>query len=252
VAVTTAPPPVSTRAATRACLLQRQDAIAGLPPAVAPHVLFVYPLRRDDISSWNVTATRQPRRHTQLGAWYGDEGTILSFFASVADARASQHALAGLYGGRRIRNVLVTWDQDTAPRAAVRTMVLSCLRARAAPVTPHPPPRAALATFAGSWGGHTRQLHITTDGRGSESVDDGCCHRVENMTFRIVSVRGTITHATAIYRVTSIRRFTRDVPMSRLGQTGTLVLRNGIVTNTRTTVYFCSDPAWGATGACGA
>jgi hypothetical protein len=65
-------------------------------------------------------------------------------------------------------------------------------------------------------------------------------------------VRGTLTRATAVYRVTSFRRFATEVRRLRVGNLGRLVLRNGIVTNTLTAVYFCSDPAWEATGACGA
>jgi hypothetical protein len=36
-----------------------------------------------------------------------------------------------------------------------------------------------------------------------------------------------------------------------LGDVGKLVLKDGIVTNTSTGDFFCSDPAWGVTGACG-
>src|SRR4051812_4750720 len=93
------PSPPFTRAATTSCLLRLPHAVAGLPPATAPPMLFVYALERDAISSWNPTTERRPRPHTQLGAWYGDEGTIFTFFASVADARASAKSLSGLYGG---------------------------------------------------------------------------------------------------------------------------------------------------------
>jgi hypothetical protein len=72
------------------------------------------------------------------------------------------------------------------------------------------------------------------------------------MRFQILSITGTLTRATAAYRVTYFKRYDRDIPNSRVGQVGKLLLRNGIVTNTLSTVYFCSDPAWSATGACGA
>jgi hypothetical protein len=72
------------------------------------------------------------------------------------------------------------------------------------------------------------------------------------MTFEILSVTGTLTRAAAVYRVTSFMRSDRVVPRLRTGQIGRLLLRNGIVTNSLTRVFYCSDPAWWATGACGA
>lgn len=72
------------------------------------------------------------------------------------------------------------------------------------------------------------------------------------MTFQILSVSGTLTRATAVYRVTSFKRYDRAVPKLHTGRIGKLLLRNGIVTNTLSRVFFCSDPAWWATGACGA
>jgi hypothetical protein len=41
-------------------------------------------------------------------------------------------------------------------------------------------------------------------------------------------------------------------PLLRVGEVGTLLLRNGIVTNGLTRDFFCSGPDRGATGACGA
>jgi hypothetical protein len=72
------------------------------------------------------------------------------------------------------------------------------------------------------------------------------------MTFEILSVRGTLTRATATYRGTSFKRYARDVPRLKTGQVGRLLLRNGVVTNSLSEDSFCSSPAWGATGACGA
>jgi hypothetical protein len=83
-------------------------------------------------------------------------------------------------------------------------------------------------------------------------VDSGCCFRAYKMTFQILSLRGTLIRATAAYRMTSFNRYDPHVPKLRVGRLGKLRLRNGIVTNTLTETYFCSDPAWGATGACGA
>jgi hypothetical protein len=159
-----------------------------------------------------------------------------------------------LYGGKLIRNVVAAWDQKSPPSRSVRTSVFGCLRSTAAggPAASKKAPAAGLATFAGSWGGHTRDLSITSSGRGRERADDGCCMRVYEMTFQIVSVRGTLMHAVAVFRVTSFRRYERAVRNLHMGDVGKLLLSNGIVTNTLTRDFFCSDPAWEATGACGA
>jgi hypothetical protein len=233
------------------------NAVGGLPPTTppVPPALFVYALTRNDVSTWGTAQPRQ-RAHRQLGAWYGDgryEGIILSFFKSVADARASSKSLVWLYGGKLARNVVVTWDQKSVPRSSVRKSVLGCLRSRlvGTAATKRPPP-ATLATFAGGWGGHTRRLSITSAGRGLEDTDDGCCTHVYRLTFQILSVKGTLTRATAVYRVTSFKRYESGIRRLHVGDVGTLVLKDGIVTNTLTRDFFCSEPAWGATLACGA
>jgi hypothetical protein len=248
--------PAYTLAATQACLTRLPETIDGLPPTTPPipSALFVYPLAHDAASTW-APGEPQPRAHKQLGTWYGDggyQGIILSFFRSVDDARVSVKSLVWLYGGTRVRNVVLSWDQKSIPSPRIRKTVLACLQSgagRAAPTRPVPP--AALATFAGRWGGHTRGLSITSRGQGRESASGGCCMPIYKMTFQIVSVSGTVTRATAAYRVTSFRRYESGVRDLHPGQIGKLLLRNGIVTNTLIDVYFCSDPAWGATNACG-
>jgi hypothetical protein len=247
--------PPYTRAATQSCLTALPNSITGLPPATppVPPALFVDALSRDDLSTGGIGP--RPRAHAQLGAWYGDrnyEGIILSFFGSSPDARASLKTLASLYGGKLIRNVVVTWDQKRAPSPSVEKTVLGCLRSVAAGGSTHPPPPATLATFAGNWGGHTRGLTITPAGHAREFADDGCCTHVYQMTFQILSVSGTLTRGSAEYRVTSFHRYESGVRSLHAGDVGKVVLRNGIATNTLTHDFFCSDPAWGATGACGA
>ncbi len=248
--------PSYTRAATRACLMRLPNAIAGLPPArpPVPPALFLYALAHDDVSTWGI-GQPPPRAHTQLGVWYGEEryqGIILSFFKRVADARASLKPLAWLYGGKPIRNVVATWDQKLIPSQSVRDTVFGCLRSGGPAASRRPPPRASLATFTGAWGGHTRSLTIASGGQGRESADAGCCTREYRSTFQIISVTGTLTRATAAFRVTSFRRYERGLRRLDVGDVGRLLLRNGIVTNVLTRDFFCSDPAWGATGACGA
>lgn len=257
--VAAAQAPIYDLGATQSCLAGLPNAVLGLPPAdpPVPPALFVYPLAHDAISTWDPTGS-PPRAHKQLGAWYGDaryQGIILSFFKSVRDAGASLKSLAWLYGGKQFRNVVATWDQKSAPSRSVRNAILRCLRSEAPgkhPPSPGRPPRASLATFAGAWGGHDRGFSITSTGRGLEGASDGCCTPVYQMAFQIVSVTGTLTRAVAMYRVTSFKRYEAGVKRLHPGAVGKLLLRNGIVTNTLTGDFFCSNPAWGATGACGA
>jgi hypothetical protein len=52
--------------------------------------------------------------------------------------------------------------------------------------------------------------------------------------------------------VTAFNPFESKMTGPHAGQVGRLLLRNGVVTNSLTKGYFCSGPAWGATGVCGA
>jgi hypothetical protein len=227
---------------TEACLEALPHAIAGLPPATPPAtpLLFVYRLPSGMLN---------PPMVAQLSAWSSAngptyEGATIAFFKSVRAAKAYMR-----FGGTRVGTTVVGWDH--AP-VQWRSSVLRCLRSPGGThASARSAPKASLATFAGEWGGHTRGLQIARDGRARESVDDGCCTRVYDLTFRILSVTGTVTRATATYRVTAYSRHSGG-PRLHPGRLGTLSLRNGIVTNRLTGVYYCSDPAWGATGACGA
>lgn len=248
----TAPSRLYTATATEACLKSLPSAIAGLPPATppSPAAPFVYRLPPNRFLS--------PVR-AQLGAWYGQQhgayaGVILSFFNNT---RAAQRYLKSLLSrADQVRNVVFDWGYASGRQASWRATVRRCLRveppADGAPSPKGATPRASLGTFAGSWGGHTRRLQISSEGRGLEITDDGCCYRVYRVAFQALSVSGTLTSASAVYRVTSFTRYDRAFPRLRTGQLGRLRLENGIVTNTLTKVFFCSDPAWWATGACGA
>jgi len=242
----------STLSATTACLENLPDAIAGLPPATPPSqpALFVDRL----------TAPGYPVRvHDQLGVWRGRngsyEGVTISFFPTVQAARASRKQLVSLEGGEIVANTVLAWNQKSGPSASLHQALFGCLGVAApasGPSTANAVPAASLATFAGEWGGHTRGLKIDSAGRGQEGVDDGCCHREYRMAFQILSVSGTLTKATATIRVTAFTRYDKSIPDVPVGQTGTLQLTNGILDNRLTKVFYCSDPAWGATGACGA
>jgi hypothetical protein len=235
-----------TAAATEPCVRGLPTALVGLPPAnPSGPALFVYRATPDRVVPPAVATL-----FAFKGAKAGWQGITLSFFKTGPRARGYAKSL---YGHREvIRNVVVATE---TPTAQWQKAVVACLRGGAPmPMPPsRMPPRAGLTTFAGYWGGHTRGLRITATGRGSESADDGCCTRAYDLSFQILSVTGTETRATATYRVTRFKRYpTFDHPIMRVGQVGELRLRNGVVTNRESDDYFCSDPAWAATGVCGA
>jgi hypothetical protein len=68
------------------------------------------------------------------------------------------------------------------------------------------------------------------------------------MRFQILSISGTLTRASAVYRVTSFRRYGNGVRRVHVGDVGKLLLKDGIMTNTLTRDFFCSDPSWGGYG----
>jgi hypothetical protein len=248
--------------ATQACLESLSDAVAGLPPALPPRpsALFVYRFPLGVDGSWWVSSSARGA----LGAWYGQrargsyEGIYLGFFATPRLARAafmSPESRYGylLYGGKLIGNVVVAWAQRSVPSGSVQKAVLSCLRGGTSRPAPRRPiPRASLATFEGSWGGHTRRLVIGRDGRGYESVNDGCCHFVIGVSFTLLRASGTIEDATGTIRVTAVKRGEwSSETRPRIGQLGELKLKKGILTDALTGIYYCSAPTWSATGACG-
>jgi hypothetical protein len=250
--------PVYTRAASASCLLARADATIGLPPTspARPPLVFVDELRQDYL--YTEGFGHRPGPHTQLGVWTsgknGYDGVILSFFRSPLAARSSLEARPRLFSNHeRVGNVVAMWDQHPKPRP-FRKLVLDCLRATPIRHQPHPAPKATLATFAGNWGGHDRNLRIGASGVGVENGLASCCVRVYAMTYRILRVHGTVTHATADIRVTAYRTFkSGNRPVKQpAGQLGKLVIDNGILTNKLTNDFFCSSPAWGVSGACGA
>ena len=242
----------STLAATETCLESLPDAIAGLPPATPPAAAALF-VDRLSAASYPVQV------RDRLGAWQGRngsyEGVTISFFPTAQQARASLKQLVSLEGGELVANTVLAWEQKSGPSASLRQALLGCLGV-AAPAggTPaaNPVPAASVATFAGVASPLTRGLTISSSGRGQENVDDGCCYHEYRMTFQILSVSGTLTRASATIRVTSFTRYDKSIPTVKTGSTGTLRLANGILDNRLTKVFYCSDPAWGATGACGA
>src|SRR3954451_2519200 len=129
----------------------------------------------------------------------------------------------------------------------------SATRADAARGAAH---RATLATFAGTWYGHTRGLVITRHGHAKESIGDGCCDPIVDLTLRLSHARGTRSNATVRARVTSVhvhnrRAFTRSNPPPRVGERRRLRLRHGVIKEPITRTNYCSYKA-DVRGTCGA
>ena len=114
---------------------------------------------------------------------------------------------------------------------------------------------ASLDTFAGTWTGHTRSLTIA-HGRAKESIGAGCCDPVIDLELRVSQPHGGADDATATVTVLGVRVhdrsfFTKARPAPRAGQTGTLRLVRGVITESITRASYCDRPAARA-GACGA
>ena len=110
------------------------------------------------------------------------------------------------------------------------------------------PRRATLATFARHWWGHTRAIDINKAGHATERIYSGCCISVIDYTFRLMRPRGTVTHGSMTFRVTSVRRWGGPMTRPRLGQLGELRLSHGVITDSLTRVTFCAPRV----GKCGA
>ena len=117
---------------------------------------------------------------------------------------------------------------------------------------PAPAPAVTLATFAGTWIGHTRTLTVSASGSAHETVGDGCCTPEIDMTFRLSNPRGTgAAHATATVTVTAVALWAVDGPQPKIGQRGTVTLVDGVLTESLGDVTFCDRPA-ATRGVCGA
>jgi hypothetical protein len=221
-----------TVAGTSSCLAALPHSVSGLPPATPPKPPILF-----------FQAGKQV-----LGTWYGRKsytGIWLEFYASRAAARK---AYDPSYSGRLIGNVIAGWT-PAKPSKAVQETILGCLRSGSATPVKHRVPLATFVTFAGVWDGHTRTLSITAKGRGVESVSVGCCYWYYRLAFKIRSVTGTLTRATATVRVTSFKRHDKSVKPVQVGDFGRLRLRNGMVTDGLTKATFCSVAAQMACGA---
>ncbi|MFJ5991718.1 hypothetical protein [Lentzea sp. NPDC092896] len=114
-------------------------------------------------------------------------------------------------------------------------------------------PAVDLSVFAGDWLGHTRSLTITPDGHAKEHVGDGCCHPIVDLAFTVSAPQGTRAAATATITVTSVTLHDWVFPQSppKIGQTATIKLANGVITEPLAGGTYC-DRAASIAGICGA
>jgi hypothetical protein len=108
--------------------------------------------------------------------------------------------------------------------------------------------KATSTTFAGIWQGHSRGLTITPAGNARESIYFGCCDFVIALHFRLSRPRGTSRVATATATVSAVRIGDRSVfttanPAPHVGESRTIRLRDGVVTEPFTGTKFCSASA---------
>lgn len=122
-------------------------------------------------------------------------------------------------------------------------------------VIQHAQPTVTLAAFAGDWTGHTRSLSISPSGVGKESVDDGCCSRVFDLTFQLSALQGSSpAHATATATITTVTVGPGwDASLGKppaVGDRGTVSVDGGVITDHLVDVFYC-NAAEDEKGTCG-
>jgi hypothetical protein len=108
--------------------------------------------------------------------------------------------------------------------------------------------RATLATFAGTWQAHGRTLKITPTGNAEERISLGLGHFAIALRFQLSRPRGSPHDATATATVTAVRlgntsAFTAARPPPRVGESRTIRLRDGVLTETLTGANYCGPTA---------
>lgn len=141
----------------------------------------------------------------------------------------------------RMRNRNRAWLATSAVVAA--TVVSAAPSASAAPLESRP--AVSLATFAGTWIGHTRSMKISRAGLAKESVGDGCCHQIFKAHYRLSRPRDSSGTAIASATVTWVKIddpdvFTDDFPRPRVGDKTTLRLRKGVLTERSRNATYCA------------
>lgn len=128
----------------------------------------------------------------------------------------------------------------------------TAVSASSTPQVTHTASAVSLAAFVGTWSGHTRSLTVSASGSGHETVYDGCCTQQIDMTFRLSDPRGaSLAHATATATLIAVALYAVPGPAPKVGQTGTVSLADGVLTNSLDGVTYCNQTA-AARSACGA
>ena len=117
--------------------------------------------------------------------------------------------------------------------------------------------KATLATFAGGWQAHARSLNVTRTGDARERLSLGLGDFVVELRFHLSRPRGSPRDATAQATVTAVRIgdtsvFTAAHPPPRVGQSFTLRLREGAITEPLTGANYCGPGVDWPKAGCGA
>jgi hypothetical protein len=115
---------------------------------------------------------------------------------------------------------------------------------------------ATVATFVGTWTGHTRGLVISRHGRGEEGASSGCCDPVIRLAFQLSQPRRTADDARAVATAVSVevldrRFFTKAYPPPHVGEVREVRLKSGVITEGLTGGTYC-DRVAESKGTCGA
>jgi hypothetical protein len=108
--------------------------------------------------------------------------------------------------------------------------------------------KATLSTFAGGWHGHARTLEISRTGNAEEWISYGLGNFVIAVRFHLSRPRGAPHDATATATLTAVRlgdrsAFTAARPPPRVGESRTIRLRDGVITETLTGANYCGPTA---------
>ena len=135
------------------------------------------------------------------------------------------------------------------------TGAVTALGAAADCITVQAPPPAPYGPFPGTWGGHTRGLTISSSGAAQESVNDGCCNTVIDVTYQLSNVqqRGVTWTATAAVTGVTLGNEWAGLgqPAPTAGQTFTLTLTAGVIVSSLLNTTYC-DTSQQMAGTCGA
>jgi hypothetical protein len=94
-------------------------------------------------------------------------------------------------------------------------------------------------------------MTIGASGTGMESVSDGCCTPQIDLTFHVSAGASDSNASVVVTAVTIHPDYPSSAPQPKVGDTGSLTLANGVVTDSLTNITYC-DAAETAKSTCGA